>query len=186
VTVANIYFPTISWKSHFHLCQLLPTPLKTSSAVIKRRTMSYYFTALSDDDAIRANEVQGGPFPGNGRYDSIDECDVLASPHFWQLSAIARNVPYEDHTSELRPIWPVNTDLEAQDNEPVAQFIQRLPDSLRDELAQLVVTPMMTSAWADCVWGMDANHAELYIQDLAHLAARALREEKHMYWWSTT
>lgn len=148
--------------------------------------MSYYYTALSDHDAIGANEVQGGPFPGNGRYHSIDERDVLASPHFWQLTAIAKNVPYKDHTSELCHVWPVYDDLETPDHEPVAQFIQRLPDSLRDELAQLVATPIMASAWAECVWGMDANQAELYIEDLSHLAARAQREDKHMYWWSTT
>lgn len=184
--VANIYFPTRPGKSHFHLCGLLPTPLKTSSAVIKHRIMSYYFTALSDDDAIGANELLGGPFPGNGRYHSINEGDVLASPHFWQLTAIARNVPYEDHTSELRLIWPICADIEASADELVEQFIQLLPDTLRDELALIVATPAMASAWSECVWGMDADRAENYIKDLAHLAARALRDEKHIYWWSTT
>lgn len=147
--------------------------------------MSYYYTALSDNDAIGANEVPGGPFPDNGRYHSIDERDVLASPHFWQLTAIAKNIPYEDHTDELCHIWPVYDALEAQIDEPVVQFIQRLPDSLRDELAQLIATPTIASVWAECVWGMDAEQAELYIQDLADLAARAMREDRHIYWWST-
>lgn len=148
--------------------------------------MSFYYIALSDEDAIGANQVPRGPFPGNDLYDSIDECNVLASPHFWQLTAIARDVSYEDHTSELCPIWPASADTEIRAEGPVEPCIQRLPDTLRDELDQIVVTQAIATAWAECVWGMDPDQAEGYIQSLVDLAARARREEKHIYWWFTT
>jgi hypothetical protein len=147
--------------------------------------MSYYFIAPTDEDAIGANQIPGGPFPGNNRYESINECDVLASPHLWQFTAIARNVLYEDHTSELCLIWPTSVDTETQADGLVEQFIQRLPDTLRDELGHIAVTPAIATAWAECVWGMDPAQAKHYIEDLVHLAARAVGEGKHIYWWSS-
>lgn len=147
--------------------------------------MSFYFTARSDKDAIGANRFPGGPSPGNGRYPSIHERDALASPHFWQLTALANDIPYEDQTSELRNIWPVATDPAGPGGEPAGQFIQGLPDSLRDDLARIACTPAIAAAWSECVWSMDAAQAEDYIRELAQLAAQARREDKHIYWWST-
>jgi len=144
--------------------------------------MSFYFSASDDNDAIRANDVPGGPVPDTSDFPSIHEQGVMASPHLWELTAIAQGKPYKDCTSELVPVWPVG---EGSAAEPVAQFIQRLPDALRDDLADIENRPEIAATWSKSVWGMQPEQAANFINEIRRLANRARSLGDHLYWWSS-
>ena len=144
--------------------------------------MSFYFSASDDDHAIRANDIPGGPDPDASGFTSIHEQGVMASPHLWELTAIAQGTPYKDCTTQLVPVWPVVGDL---GGEPIAQFIQRLPDTLRDDLADIDNKPEIASTWSESVWGMDPDQAANFIDQIRDLADRARSAGEHLYWWSS-
>ncbi|NTZ44088.1 hypothetical protein G7A66_13565 [Altererythrobacter sp. SALINAS58] len=144
--------------------------------------MSFYYSAIDDNDAIRANDVQGGPCPDTSDFPSIHEQSVMASPHLWELTAIANGTPYRDCTSELVPVWPAG---ECSTAEPIAQFIQRLPDTLRDDLADIDNTPEIAATWAKSVWGMQPDQATKFINEVRELADQARSVGEHLYWWSS-
>ena len=144
--------------------------------------MSFYFSASDDNEAIRANDIPGGPDPDASGFTSIHEQGVLASPHLWELTALAQGIPYEDCTSQLAPVWPAQGDF---GGELIAQFIQRLPDTLRDDLADIDSKPEIASIWSKSVWGMEPDQAANFIEEIRNLADRARSAREHLYWWSS-
>lgn len=145
--------------------------------------MSYYYSAADDAAALRANDTPAGPHPGHPDYDSIDERGVLASPHLWELTALAEAIPYTDHTRELVSIWPPRT--AEPPTGPIAQTVQRLPDGLRDDLAAISADAGLAARWAPSVYGMTADEALGFVTALSGLANRARAAGQHLYWWAT-
>jgi hypothetical protein len=62
----------------------------------------------------------------------------------------------------------------------------RLPDVLRDRLAEVALTPDIAAAWAAEIWGLDADGAGPLAQRLIGLARAARDGNRVLYWWMET
>lgn len=146
--------------------------------------MDYYFSAADDAAALCAKDLSGGPIPGSPGLDSVEAKDVLACPHLEQLVTLATGKTGPSLVPELDVLWPAAPD-ESFEFVPGAS-IMRLPDSLRDNLADVEMTSEVAASWADAIWGFDEGHASLIAERIVRLSKAAKSENKSIYWWSET
>ena len=143
--------------------------------------MDYYFAASSDEMALDARELAAGPTP-DSQFGSVAAKDVMACPHLEQLVEFATGKKGPSLVPQLKTLWPEPVDDPA-DYVP-GPSLMRLPDALRDDLADVDVTPEIAAQWAGAIWGFDPNHAATVATAISDLARRAREAGQSLYWWS--
>ena len=142
--------------------------------------MDYYYTACSDSAALTAKDLAGGP-AGKSSFGSAEAKDVLACPHLEQLVTIATGNSQPSLVTQLQTLWPEPGS--PNELEP-GTMITRLPDSLRDGLAMIELTPAVAEAWASELWGFDPIRAATVATDVVRIARQARDSGQPLYWWS--
>ncbi len=143
--------------------------------------MDYYFSAQSDGKAFRSKDLPAGPMPGSERYDSV-EAKGIWSTALEELVAKSKGTSSALVMAGVLPLWP-ETPKNPEDFEPGAS-LTRLPDSLRDDLAELEVTPSLAAEWSDELFGYEPEDAEQAALKIVHLARAARDRNRSVYWWS--
>lgn len=143
--------------------------------------MDYYFSAASDAEALRAKDLPAGPMPGTNNFDSVEAKGVWGTA-LEELVAMSKGTNSAMVMAGTFPLWP-ETPENPEDFEP-GSSLTRLPDSLRDELAELEVTPSLAAKWADGLFGYEPEDAERVAKSIIQFAGAARDQNRSVYWWS--
>jgi hypothetical protein len=143
--------------------------------------MDYYFAAPDDSAALEARHLASGPTP-DSKFHSVEAKDVMACPHLEQLVELASGKKGPSLVPQLKTLWPEPVDDPA--DYVLGASLMRLPDGLRDDLAQVEVTPDVAAQWAGAIWGFDPDHAGSVATAISGLARRARETGEQLYWWS--
>lgn len=143
--------------------------------------MDYYFSAESEAEALRASNLPAGPMPGSEGFDSIEAKGIWGTA-LEELVAMSKGISSSLVMAGVLPLWPETPD-NPEDFEPGAS-LTRLPDSLRDELAELKISPSLTAKWADELFGYEPDDAEQAAKRIIQLARAAQNQGRSVYWWS--
>ena len=145
--------------------------------------MSYYFLAYSDDDALDARKLPGGPMPGNGRFEAIPEQGILATPHFDQLCAMATDSPFEGCTAEFVSVWPAK----GEPLKPVVIQAGRTSSACRTNSAMRspnsLLTRTLRPGGQKKLWGVGPREAKAIAEKVIAFAKQSRSARQHMYWW---
>jgi hypothetical protein len=139
--------------------------------------MDYYYTAPDDAAALSARDLPGGPMPGSV-FASAEAKDVLACPHLEQLVGLASGMVGENLVPQLKTLWPKPESFEP------GTMITRLPETLRDDLAEMEMTPAIAENWAAQLWGFEPDHAAAVGMDIIRIARSGRDAGQPLYWWS--
>lgn len=145
------------------------------------KQMDYYFTAASDGDALRAKDLPGGPAPGTEGFDSVEAKDIMATA----LEELVAQVNGKDNQlviARTLPLWPEMPE-NAEDYEPGSSIV-RVPDSLRDDLAELDPTHAEIANFAQELFGYEHEDAMNALHSIVQLARDGRRRDRSIYWWS--
>lgn len=143
--------------------------------------MDYYFSAASDEEALRATDLPAGPMPGTQGFDSIEAKGVLATA-LEELVAMSKGISSPLVMAGIHPLWP-EYPSNPEDYEP-GSFLTRLPDDLRDDLADVDVTPDLAAEWLDEIFGYEPAEAERVAKSVIQLAHSARATNRSIFWWS--
>jgi hypothetical protein len=150
---------------------------------LERSAMDYYFSAADDGAALRANQIDGGPVPGCDDVDSVEAKDICPCPHLEQLVAFSTGKTKASLVPELKCLWPDASAWMSVGEEGPPPSISRVPDSLRDDLAEIDLSPALAERWSEELWGYDSDGAQSVGERVVQLARRARAQNKSLYWW---
>ena len=143
--------------------------------------MDYYFSAASDEEALRAKDLPAGPMPGSEGFDSVEAKGVLGTA-LEELVAMSKGSSSPMVMAGTFPLWP-EYPSNPEEYEP-GSFLTRLPDHLRDELAEVEVTADLAAKWADEIFGYEPAEAERVAKSIIQLARAGRDTNRSIYWWS--
>ena len=119
--------------------------------------------------------------PGSEGFDSVETKGIWGTA-LEELVALSRGTSSAMVMAGIFPFWPESPER-PEEFEPGAS-LTRLPDSLRDELAELKVTPSLAAKWADGLFGYEAEDAEQAAKRIVRFARAARDQSRSIYWWS--
>jgi hypothetical protein len=144
--------------------------------------MDYYFQAADDEAALNARNLKSGPTTESA-FRSVEAKDIIACPHLEQLVEISLGKRRASLVPKLVTLWPVRL----QPNDPAGYgpepSIMRLPNELRNDLAEVSVSGDVAERWAAQMWGCTPERARAVAQALVHLAQSARDTRQCLYWW---
>jgi hypothetical protein len=143
--------------------------------------MDYYFSAASDEEALKAKDLPAGPMPGTEGYDTVEAKGVLATA-LEELVAMSKGSSSLLVMAGTHPLWP-EYPSNLEDYEP-GSFLTRSPDNIRDELSDVEVTPALATKWADEIFGYELAEAERVAKSIIQLARGGRDRNRSIYWWS--
>lgn len=142
--------------------------------------MDYYFSAPSDAEALKAKDGLAGPTQAAG-FDSVEAKGVMA-PALEELVAVSKDATNALVMARALPLWP-ETPANPEDYTP-GPSLTRLPDGLRDDLAELDVTASLAIKWAGELYGYEPADAQALATRITLLARSAKDQDRSIYWWS--
>lgn len=143
--------------------------------------MDYYFSAESDAEALRAKDLPAGPMPGSEGFDSVAAKGIWGTA-LEELVALSRGTSSAMVMAGIFALWPESP--ERPENFEPGASLTRLPDGLRDDLAELKVTPSLAAKWANGLFGYEPEDAEQAARRIIQLARAARDRSRSIYWWS--
>lgn len=149
--------------------------------------MDYYFTARDDNAAAEARNPPAGPAAADPPLDCVEANDIIVCPHLEQLVEAATGRAQPSHVEQLQVLWPPpGTPPPEDENSPFLTdpSITRVPDGLRDSLADIEPTESIAQRWSEELWGVEPDQALRTAQDISALARRARDAGQALYWRS--